>query len=293
VPGQGHIMFCAGRELVDETLDTVASNVSSSFLRHKRMQDEDRAPEDAGRRVLRPDGPGAGGGPDAGARSLPSAERHARGGGGRTATSPPRAVRCRRRFGVDATALLLRLRDQHRAGRAGVLQLSTASCWTSAGCKSAASRCSGRRCRSTPPRTRSTPSCVGARSSASWCTSDRMCGWAEAGLSSRPVMVARYLGRAKRHRAKKSDERPIDRSAGRLADPHPYRAADPLARSGREGARCRLHVGEQRVVVAVRAISSDEIRKWYQQVESPMALWRLHCQGFRLHLTPRLLPREA
>ena len=55
-------------------------------------------------------------------RSLPGPERDARRRAGRAAASAARTVRPRRRHRVDATAVLLRLRLEHRARRARVLQ---------------------------------------------------------------------------------------------------------------------------------------------------------------------------
>ena len=66
-----------------------------------------------------------------------------------------RAVRQGRRDGVDAAAVLLRLRLEHRARGAGVLQLQLRRAGCVPRCGSATTRCSVRRCRSTRRCTRS------------------------------------------------------------------------------------------------------------------------------------------
>src|SRR6185437_1254316 len=60
--------------------------------RSRGAHDADRASEDAGRRVVRPDGPRAGCGAGTCTGSLPGAERHARCGAGATASPLARTV---------------------------------------------------------------------------------------------------------------------------------------------------------------------------------------------------------
>ncbi|CAA9314450.1 MAG: Maltose O-acetyltransferase, partial [uncultured Gemmatimonadetes bacterium] len=84
---------------------------------------EDRTRKDAGGRALRSHGPRARRRPRARTRPVPGAERHARGGAGRAPAHRGRPVLRGRRHRFGAAALSLRLRLEHRAGRARVLQL--------------------------------------------------------------------------------------------------------------------------------------------------------------------------
>ena len=148
------------------------------------------------------------GGPRAGARPLPGAQRHARGGAGRAPAHPARAVRRGRRHGVDAAAVLLRLRLEHRARRARVLQLQLRRAGRVPGAHRRASRSSARPCRSTRRCTRSTPSCGGGKSSASRWRSARTCGWRRGDHPARRAdRIARRHRRRQRGHARYSGRR--------------------------------------------------------------------------------------
>src|SRR5688572_28074351 len=82
-----------------------------------------RVGEDAGGRAIRPARPRTGPRPRQGEGPLSGPERHPRGRPGSPPRDPDAAIRPGRGLGLDAAAVLLRLRLERPPGRAGFLQL--------------------------------------------------------------------------------------------------------------------------------------------------------------------------
>lgn len=78
-------------------------------------------------------------------------------------------------------------------------------------------------------------------------TGNERAGRSRHGLSSRPTVTGTRIGRTRPRPTREPDQGPIDRSAGRLVDPHPYPVVGGVSRSGRDEARCRLHRCKQRL----------------------------------------------
>ena len=105
--------------------------------------------EDAGGRDVRPARSRSWSPARAGARSVPDAQRHARGEQERAASHPARVCSARAATRCGCSRRSTATTGRTSSSASGCSSISTASCSTCARCGSATSRSSGRRCRST------------------------------------------------------------------------------------------------------------------------------------------------